>query len=115
MNCYQCAATRYERTAVAVCLNSGTGPCLDHLREAQNERGGTVRGLRPFAVNPTASVVHGVLSEAPGPTGGDRGPPTYGPNPRDEGGQKRSWQQTRERGPRVLLRTRPKAAAGGRA
>jgi hypothetical protein len=36
MNCYQCVRTRYERTAVAVCLNSGAGPCLDHLGEAQN-------------------------------------------------------------------------------
>jgi hypothetical protein len=45
MNCYQCAASAHERTAVAICPNCGAGLCLDHLREAQSYRvGGTTFG-----------------------------------------------------------------------
>jgi hypothetical protein len=34
MNCFECATTGSDRTAVALCRHCNAGLCLDHLREA---------------------------------------------------------------------------------
>ncbi len=38
MNCFECARSGSDRTAVALCRYCSAGLCLDHLREAAGDR-----------------------------------------------------------------------------
>lgn len=56
MNCYICATSKEERSAVAICPHCFVGVCLEHLRQGQQPSAGGMRfGCRHSLPAPVAN------------------------------------------------------------